>query len=51
MHEKEINKLVGYAVMAIFAYAILQAVIPFLIWGVIGWAVFKAFEIFNKHKY
>jgi len=51
MHEKNINKLIGYAVMAIFAYVILQAVIPYLIWGVIIWVVFKAFYQFNKHKY
>jgi hypothetical protein len=36
MDEKEHNKLIGYAVLAIIAYFILQALVPYLIWGVIG---------------
>jgi hypothetical protein len=49
MRENE-NKLIGYMVMAIIAYYILEVIVPFLIWGVIGWVVFQAYLEYQKHK-
>jgi hypothetical protein len=49
MRENE-NKLIGYMVMAIIAYYILEVIVPFLIWGVIIWVVFKAYLEYQKHK-
>ncbi len=46
----EQNKIVGYMVVAIFAYYILSVIFPFLIVGVIGWVGFKAFEEYSKRK-
>ena len=46
----EQNKIVGYMVVAIFAYYVLSVIFPFLIVGVIGWVGFKAFEEYSKRK-
>lgn len=50
MHEREINKLIGYAVTAIFAYYILQFVVPFLIWGLIGMVAWRIYQEHQKYK-
>jgi uncharacterized membrane protein YraQ (UPF0718 family) len=49
MRENE-NKIIGYMIIAIIAYYILEIVVPFLIWGVIIWGVFKAWMEYQKHK-
>jgi hypothetical protein len=50
MDEKEHNKLIGYAVLAIIAYFILQALVPYLIWGVVGLVCWRIYLEFQKHK-
>jgi hypothetical protein len=44
------RKVIGYAVVAIIAYYVLAAIVPFLIWGVIGWLVFKAYQQYQRSK-
>jgi hypothetical protein len=50
MNEKEINKFIGYAVIAIFASYILQMIVPFLVWVVIGAVAFRVYLAHNKYK-
>ena len=40
MHEDQ-NKIIGYMVVAIVAYYILSAIVPFLIVGVVGLIAFR----------
>ena len=47
---KQLNKFIGYAVMAILAYYILQFVIQYLIYGVIGLVVWSVFLEHQKHE-
>jgi uncharacterized transporter YbjL len=51
MGDKEFNKTIGYAVMAIIAYYILQMLVPFLIWGVIGMVVWRVYQEYNKPRH
>ncbi|MEI8287890.1 MAG: hypothetical protein WCH99_00340 [Verrucomicrobiota bacterium] len=50
MDDKQINTIIGYAVVAIVAYYVLSAIIPFLIAGVIGWVVLKAYAQYQRNK-
>lgn len=50
MDDKQTNKLIGYAVVAIIAYYLLQMIVPFLIWGVIGLVVWRVYQERNKFK-
>ena len=50
MDEKYINKLIGYAVVAIFAYEILQLIVPFLIYAVIGCVIWRVYQSHQNHK-
>ena len=50
MDDKQINKFIGYAVVAIIAYYVLQMLVPFLIWGGLGLVVWRVYQEFNKHK-
>ena len=50
MHEREINKAIGYGIMLIIGYHILGIIIPLLTWGVIGLIVWRIFHEFQKHK-
>lgn len=43
MHEDQ-NKMIGYLIMAIVAYYVLQAIVPFLIVGVVGMIVLRVIE-------
>ena len=40
MHEDQ-NKMIGYMIVAIVAYYILSAIVPFLIVGVVGLIAFR----------
>jgi hypothetical protein len=51
MDDKQTNKLIGYAVVAIIAYYLLQMIVPFLIWGVIGMVVWRVYQEHNKHRH
>jgi hypothetical protein len=51
MDDKQTNKLIGYAVGAIVAYYLLQMIVPFLIWGVIGMVVWRIYQEHNKHRH
>jgi hypothetical protein len=44
------SKIIGYAVVAIIAYFIMQAFMPYLICGVIGWIMLRAYENNQKRK-
>jgi hypothetical protein len=50
MDHKQSNQLIGYAVLAIIAYYILQMLVPFLIYGVIGMVVWRIYNDQNKFK-
>jgi hypothetical protein len=50
MDEKQLEKLIGFAVVAIFTFYILQIIVPFLIWGVIAMVAWRIYLEFNKHK-
>jgi hypothetical protein len=43
MDENQTNKLIGYAVLAIIAYYVLQMIVPFLIYGVIGMVCWRIY--------
>ena len=46
MYENQ-NKIIGYLLAAIVAYYVLQIVLPFLIWGLIGLVVW---QIYIAHR-
>jgi fatty acid desaturase len=50
MDEKQFNKIIGYMVMAIIAYFVLQFIVPYLIYGVIGLVVWRVYLTYQKHK-
>jgi hypothetical protein len=50
MNEKEINKFIVYAVLAIIASSVLQMIVPVLIWGVIGMVALRIYQSYNKLK-
>jgi hypothetical protein len=50
MDENKINKFIGYSVMAIVAYYVLQMIVPFLFFGVIGLVIWRVYQDHNKHK-
>lgn len=50
MDDKQTNKLIGYAVVAIIAYYLLQMIVPFLIWGVMGMVAWRVYQEHNKFK-
>ena len=50
MDDKQMQKYIGYAVVAILAYYVLQMIVPFLIWAVIGTVLWRAYQEFQKHK-
>ena len=50
MDEKYVNKLIGYAVVAIVAYFVLQMIVPYLMYGVVGMVVWRIYLEKQKHK-
>ena len=50
MDEKQSNQFIRYAVMAIVAYYILQFIVPYLIYGVIGMVVWRVYQAHQKTK-
>lgn len=42
------SKVIGYAIVAIIASFIIHAFLPYLICGLIGWLILRAYE--NKNK-
>jgi membrane-bound acyltransferase YfiQ involved in biofilm formation len=50
MNEKDLNKFIGYAITAIFASYILQMMVPFLVWCVIGAFAWQIYLANNKRK-
>ena len=43
MHDSQ-NQIIGYMIVAIVAFYILSAIVPFLIVGVVGWIVLRVIE-------
>ena len=50
MDENNFNKFIGYAVLAIIAYYVLQLILPFLFAGIIGIVVVRAYQEYQKFK-
>jgi hypothetical protein len=50
MDNKQSNQMIGFAVVAIVAYYVLQMIVPFLIWGAIGLVSWRVYLEFNKRK-
>jgi hypothetical protein len=50
MDENRINKLIGYSVIAIVAYYVLQMIVPFLFFGMIGLVIWRVYQDHNKYK-
>ena len=50
MDNKTSNQLIGYAVLAIIAYYLLQMIIPFLIYGVVGLVIWRIYQEYQNHK-
>lgn len=50
MNQKNSNQIIGFAVMAILAYYILQMMVPYLFWGLIGMVVWRILLEHNKYK-
>ncbi len=50
MDERQLNKFIGYAVMVICAYYVLQLIVPYLFYGVIFLIVWRAYQEYQKHK-
>jgi len=50
MNQKNSNQLIGFAVMAILASYILQMLVPYLFWGVIGMVIWRIVLERNKFK-
>jgi len=48
MHEKQLNKFIGYGITLIIAYYIVGAFIPMLTWTVIGLVVWR---IYQEHRH
>jgi hypothetical protein len=42
------SKIIGYAIVAVIAAIIIHSFLPYLICGLIGWLILRAYE--NKHK-
>ncbi len=49
MYENQ-NKIIGYMVMAIVAYYVLQIIVPFLIWGLIGLVVLQIYWANRRNR-
>ena len=50
MDEKQSNKLIGYAILGIIAYQILQALLPFLVVVAAGLILVRAYCESQKWK-
>jgi hypothetical protein len=44
MDDKNLKQFIGYAVLAIIAYYVLQMLVPFLFWGVIGMVIWRVYQ-------
>jgi hypothetical protein len=49
MHENQ-NKLIGYLVLAIVAYHVLNAIIPFLFWALIVCVLWRFYADHTKDR-
>ncbi len=50
MNQNNTNKMIGFAVMAILAYYILQMLVPYLFWAVIGMVIWRIVLERNRFK-
>jgi hypothetical protein len=50
MDDKQFNKAIGYAIMAILAYYALQFVIQYLIYGVVGLVILRIILEIQRNK-
>ena len=47
---KQLNKSIGYAVVAIVAYYVLQMIVPMLIWAVLIMVAWRIYLEYPKNK-
>jgi len=50
MDNKQLNKSIGYAVVAIVAYYVLQMIVPMLIWAVLIMVAWRIYLEYPKNK-
>lgn len=50
MDEKQIHKLIGYAVVAIVAYHLLSFIVPYLMYAVMGLVLLRVAQEYYKNK-
>jgi hypothetical protein len=50
MDENYWNKIILCLVGCIIAYYVLQMVLPYLIWGLVGLVVWRVVQEYQKHK-
>ena len=50
MDNQQFNKLMGYAILAICAYFVLQFIIQYLIYGVIGLIIMRLFVEYQNNN-
>ena len=50
MDDKEFNKAIGYGILIVCAYYILQFMIQYLIYGVIGLVILRIFMEYQRNK-
>ena len=50
MDDKKSNQIIGFAVVAIVAYYVLQMIVPILVWGVIGLVGWRVYQELKKRN-
>ena len=44
------NKAIGWMVIAILSYYVLQVILPFLIWGLVGLVVWQIYWAYRRGR-
>jgi hypothetical protein len=50
MDEHQIDKAIGFAVMLLIAFYLLQMVVPLLIWAIAILVAWRVYLAYHKHK-
>ena len=50
MNRNSSNQMIGYAIMAILAYYVLQMIFPFLVYGVIAMVAWRVYLEYKNMK-
>ena len=49
MDPKQTNQLIGYTVLVILAYYVLQLVIPYLLYAMAGLVIWRVYQEYRDH--